>query len=137
VSQLSGYLLDAYYLISRVRSLSIILDDVKIVLPQRDLTSKQRKELVDIFVGCYNVLNTLKETLGKYEELDSDSKGYDPKSFSFKVRRGWKRLRWEPNDVKELRSRIALSISLLDAFNGRLTKYFSSPLLRRAELKIS
>jgi hypothetical protein len=129
VSQPSDYLLDAYCLISRVRSLSIILDDVKVVLLQRDLTNKQRKELVDIFVGCYNVLNTLKETLDKYKELDSNSKGYNPKSFSFKVRRGWKRLRWEPDNVKELWSCIALSISLLDAFNGRLTKYFSSPLL--------
>jgi hypothetical protein len=128
VSRPSGYLLDAYCLTSRVRSLSIILDDVKVVLPQRDLTSKQRKELVDIFVGCYDVLNTLKETLNKYEELDSDSKGYDPKSVSFKVRRGWKRLRWEPDDAKELRSRIASSKSLLNAFNGQLTKYFSSPL---------
>jgi hypothetical protein len=129
VSRPSGYLLDAYCLISRARSLSIILDDVKVDLLQRDLTIKQRKELVDNFVGCYNVLNTLKETLDKYEELDSDSKGYDPKSFRFKVRRGWKRLRWNSNHVKELRSRIASSISLLDAFNGRLTKYFSSPLL--------
>ena len=129
MSRPSGYLLDVYCLISRIKSLSIILDDVKVDLPQRDLTSKQRKELVDNFVGCYDVLNTLKETLDKYEELDSDSQGYDPKSFSFKVRRGWKRLRWNPNNVKELRSRIASSISLLDAFNGRLTKYSSSPLL--------
>jgi hypothetical protein len=129
VNRPSSYSQDTYCLISRVRSLSIILDDVKVVLPQRDLTSKQRKELIDIFMGCYNILNTLKETLDKYEELDSDSKGYDPKSFSFKVRKGWKRLRWEPDDVKELRSRITSNISLLDAFNGRLTKYFSTPLL--------
>lgn len=125
----SGYLLDAYCLIYRVRSLSIILEDVKVVLPQRDLASEQRKELVDILFGCYNVLNTLKETLDKYQELDSDSKGCDPKSFGFKIRRGWKRLRWEPEDVKELRSRITSNISLLHAFNGRLIKYLSNALL--------
>ena len=110
---------------SRVRSLSIIVEDVKVVLPQRDLTSEQRKELVNIFVGCYNVLNTLKETLDKYQELDSDSKGCDPKSFGFKIRRGWKRLRWEPEDVKELRSRITSNITLLNTFNGQLTRFFA------------
>jgi len=94
-----------------------------VVLPQRDLTSQQRKELVDIFVGCYNVLNTLKETLGKYEELRSDPKSCDPKSLGFKIRRGWKRLKWEPEDVKELRGRINSNVSLLNTFNGRLTKY--------------
>jgi hypothetical protein len=111
-------------LISRVRSLSIILDDIKVVLPQRDLTSERRQELVSIIVGCYNVLNTLDETLGKYQELGSDPKDSDPKSFRFKFRRGWKRLRWEPDDVKELRSRITSNISLLNAFNGQLIRYF-------------
>ena len=128
-SPLSGYLIDAYCLTSNVRSLSIILEDVKVVLPQRDLTSEQRKELVDIFVGCYNVFNTLKEALNKYQELDSDPKCCNTKSFGFKVQRGWKRLRWEPEDVKDLRCRIASNTSLLNTFNGQLTKYLSTPLL--------
>ena len=108
---------------SRVRSLSIIAEDVKVVLPQRDLTSEQRKELVSIFEGCDNVLNTLKETLDKYQELDSDPKCSDPKSFGFKFRKVWKRLRLEPEDIKELRSRITSNITLLNAFNGQLTRY--------------
>ena len=120
----SGYLLDAYCLIYRVRSLSIILEDVKVVLPQRDLASEQRKELVDILLGCYNVLNTLKETLDKYQELDSDPKCSDPKSFGFKFRRAWKRLRLEPEDIKELRSRITSNITLWNTFNGQLTRSF-------------
>ena len=124
MSQPSGYVLDACCLISRVRSLSIILEDVKVVLSQRDLTSEQRKELVSIFVGCYNVLNTLKETLDKYQELDSGPMCYDPKSFGYKFRRGWKRLRLEPEDVKVLRSRITSNITLLSAFNGQLTRCF-------------
>jgi hypothetical protein len=111
-------------LISWVRSLSIIIDDVKVVLPQRDLTSKQSKDLDSIIVGCYNVLNTLNGTLEKYQELASDPKDGDPKSFRYKVRKGWRRLRWEPEDIKELRSRITSNISLLNAFNGQLTRYF-------------
>jgi len=34
----------------------------------------------------------------------------------------WKRLKWEPEDIKELRSRIGTNIGLLNAFNGRLTR---------------
>jgi len=127
VSQPSGYLLDAYCLIFRVRSLSIILENVKAALSQRDLTSEQKKELASIFVGCYNVLNTLKETLDKYQELDSDPMCSDPKSFGYKFRRGWKRLRLEPEDVNVLRNRITSNITLLSAFNGQLTRYFVHP----------
>jgi hypothetical protein len=125
----SGHILDAYWLISRVRSLSIILEDVKVVLSKRDLTSEQRKDLVDIFVGCCDVLNTLDKLLDKYQELGSDPKVCDPHNLSFKVRRGWKRLKWEPEDVKELRSRITSNISLLNVFNGQLHKYLPTPLL--------
>ncbi|KAF2183576.1 hypothetical protein K469DRAFT_690028 [Zopfia rhizophila CBS 207.26] len=108
-----------------VRSLSIVLDDIKVVLPQRDLTSEQRKELVSIIVGCYNILNTLNKTLEKYQELDPDLQNCDPKSFRFTVRRGWKRLRWKPDDVKELRSRVISNTSLLNGFNGQLTRNVS------------
>lgn len=79
---------------------------------------------MDIFVGCYNVLDKLNKILDKYQELGPNDRGCDPKTVGFKVRRGWKRLRWEPEDVKELRSRITSNISLLNAFNGRLTRYF-------------
>ncbi len=76
--------------------------------------------------GCHNVLTSLNKKLEKYQELGSDSKG-----FCCNVRTGWKRLRWEPGEVKELRSRITSSISLLTAFNGRLTRYLSNILLMR------
>jgi hypothetical protein len=75
-------------------------------------------------VGCYNVLNTLNKTLEKYQELSPDPKAGDAKSFRFKIRKGWKRLRWEPEDVKELRSRLTSNVSLLNTFNGQLTRYF-------------
>jgi Cdc6-like AAA superfamily ATPase len=38
------------------------------------------------------------------------------------VKRVWKRLKWEPEDITELRSRISSNIDLLNAFNGRLTR---------------
>ena len=76
-------------------------------------------------MGCCNVLNTLKETLDKYQELDSDPKCSGTKSFGFKFRRVWKRLRLEPEDITELRSRITSNITLLNTFNGQLTRFFA------------
>ena len=114
---------------SRVRSLSIILEDIKIVLPHRDLTDEQAKELSSIAEGCHNVLKALDITLEKYQELGSDTRDCDLKSFRFKVRRGWKRLVLEPEDLKELRNRITSNITLLNAFNGQLIRYLSTPLL--------
>ena len=122
---------------SRVRSLSIILEDIKIALPHRDLTDEQAKELAGITEGCHNVLKALDKTLEKYQELGSDNKNCDLKSFRFKARRGWKRLVWEPEDLKELRSRITSNITLLNAFNGRVTKYLSTPLLKDERAKHS
>jgi hypothetical protein len=124
----SGHLLDAYSSVSRVRSLSIILEGVKAVLPHRDLTDEQAIELASIAEGCHNVFEALDKTLEKYQELSSDTKDCDLKSFRFKVRRGWKRLVLEPEDLKELRDRITSNITLLNAFNGRVTKYLPTPL---------
>jgi hypothetical protein len=81
------------------------------------LTSQQQTELQDIAEGCRNVLIKLKETLEKYQELDSN-----PKTFGRKTQKVWKRLKWEPEDIKELRSRIISNITLLNAFHGRLAR---------------
>ena len=71
----------------------------------------------DIADGCRNVLDKLGKTLDKYSELKSN-----PESVGKKVKRVWKRLKWEPEDIRELRSRISSNITLLNAFNGRLTR---------------
>jgi len=34
----------------------------------------------------------------------------------------WKKLKWEPEDIRELRGRITSNIALLNAFNGQLTR---------------
>lgn len=123
----NSYTADAYCLIPRVRSLSIILQDVHIISQQRDLTDKQEKELRCIAAGCHNVLSTLDKTLEKYQELGSEPNDGDLRGFPFKVRRRLKRLKWEPEDIKELRSRVITNISLLNAFNEGLIMY--SPFL--------
>jgi hypothetical protein len=100
-----------------VRSLSIILQDVEVVLSEPDLTSLQKTELREIADGCLNVLQKLEQTLGKYGELKSDSR-----RIGKRVKRVWKRLNWEPEDVKELRSRIVTNVTLLNIFEGKIAR---------------
>jgi hypothetical protein len=95
------------------------------MLSERELTSQQKTELAGIADGCCNVLNKLEETLGKYRELSSV-----PQSVSKRVKRVWKRLKWEPEDIQELRSRLSTNISLLNAFNGQLTRDNTVKLVR-------
>jgi peptidoglycan hydrolase CwlO-like protein len=102
---------------NRVRSLSIVLQDVEVVLPERELTSQQKADLHGIADGCRNVLDELEKLLDKYRELESC-----PESVGKRVKKVWKRLKWEPEDIQELRNRISSNITLLNAFNGRLTR---------------
>lgn len=101
----------------RVRSLSIVLQDVEDRLSGPDLDELQEKELRDITNGCCDVLNELKKTLDKYSELKSGHSGAGSRA-----KRIWKRLKWEPDDIKELRSRIIVNVTLWNAFQGRIDR---------------
>ena len=82
----------------------------------RELHNEQKAELKEIANGCRNVLNELEHTLSEYDELKSGSG-----SASTRAKRVWKRLKWEPEDIKQLRSRIGTNVGLLNGFTGRLT----------------
>ncbi|TVY27700.1 putative ankyrin repeat protein [Lachnellula hyalina] len=101
-----------------VRSLSIVLLDVEVFLYNRELRNEQEADLRRIVDGCGNVLNQLEHTLDNYGELRSGHR-----SASKTVKRMWKRLKWEPEDIKQLRDRIGTNIGLLNAF-------FTSGLIR-------
>jgi hypothetical protein len=79
--------------------------------------SQQETELHDITNGCRNVLDKLGKKLEKYRIL-----GSGPATVGKRVEKIWKKLKWEPKDVCELRSRITSNIALLNAFNGRITR---------------
>ncbi|KAG9230435.1 hypothetical protein BJ875DRAFT_385145, partial [Amylocarpus encephaloides] len=49
------------------------------------------------------------------------------------MKRVWKRLNWKPEDITQLRSRVSSNISLLNAFNGRLTRYNVEKLVQHQE----
>jgi hypothetical protein len=98
--------------INRVKGLSNVLRDIEDTFLEHELTVQQEAELQDIANGCKNDLSTLQVKLTEYRELDSTNR----------TRRVWKRLKWEPEDIRELRSRITSNISLLNAFNARINR---------------
>jgi NACHT domain len=112
--------------VNRVRSLSIVLQDVEVVLCEQQLTGQQKVELHVIAESCREVLNTLEKTLGKYHELASASE-----EVGKRARKVWKRFTWGPDEMRELRSRITSNITLLNAFNGRITRDNTAQLLRQ------
>ena len=99
-----------------VKCLSNLLRDLDDIVRDRSLTQKQVVDLKDNLHACKNLLNDLDVTLVKYQILDKNA----ATNLGGKSRRMWKRLRWEPVDVKELRARLASNTSLLNAFLGTI-----------------
>ena len=102
---------------NRVKSLSIVLQDIDDILPARDLTSHQQTELDDIVKHCRCILDELDKILTKFKELDPVAKGAEGKP-----RRVWKRFKWDQKDITALRSRISSNILLLSTFLGRISR---------------
>jgi Cdc6-like AAA superfamily ATPase len=88
----------------------------------------QKRDLEDIDKGCRNVLDDLERILDKNTELSSESG-----SVGKRVKRVWKRLKWDPDDINKLQSRISTNIGFLNAFNGLLTRDKVVKLLRHQE----
>ena len=98
------------------KGLSNVLRDLDDILSNRSLSQKQRVYLQDNLYACTNLLNDLDKTLDDYQILDKSG----PNTLNAKSRRIWKRLKWEPADISELRARLASNISLLNAFLGSI-----------------
>ncbi|KFZ02007.1 hypothetical protein V500_00505, partial [Pseudogymnoascus sp. VKM F-4518 (FW-2643)] len=111
-----------------VRTLSIVLQDAAVTLQNRELDTKQKRDLEDIDKGCRNVLDELQRILDKNIELSPES-GVVGK----RIKRVWKRLYWKQEDIDQLRSRVITNISLLNAFNGRLSRDNVAKLVQHQE----
>lgn len=99
--------------INRVRNLSIVVNDAKIDLSSTALSSEQETELEEIAASCRNVLTGIEKTIERYSAINAPHGSY---------KRAWKRLRWEPDDVRDLRNRLCSNVGLLNAINGRITR---------------
>ena len=112
--------MDAHCSSNSVKLLSNVIRDVDDILPERELSSQQKKELDEIAGGCYHVLSQLKEKLDENQELASKAKGIRGKS-----QKMWRRFQWDQTEIDQFRGRIGLNITVLNTFLGRITRWLS------------
>ncbi|OAL04266.1 hypothetical protein IQ06DRAFT_96048 [Phaeosphaeriaceae sp. SRC1lsM3a] len=113
-----------------LRSLSIVLTDAEVTISEQDLSLQDKANHQDVLDSCQRALRKLEHTIDKYSELGSQQT-----SIGSKLKRAWKRLSIEPEDIRELRSNINVNITLLTAFTGRLTRDNTVRLVRYQEDK--
>jgi hypothetical protein len=101
--------------LNRVKSLSNVIRDVEDTMRARELTDQQKMTLHGILNGCHNTLEALDKVLDEYYILDTRTK-----SFGGKTLKVWKRLKFEPDDIRDLRSRISANVGLLNSFSSVL-----------------
>lgn len=124
--------------IVRVRSLSILLTDLEIILSENDLTKEQQTKLREVSNTCEKVLCELEDAIQKYHELQG-RKTHDL-DLGRRVERAWKCLKWEPEDIRQLWERLVSNITLLSAYlegvyrlSPRRSQFFGSCL---SEIKV-
>ena len=96
--------------------MSSALLSLKDIVSERNLPLQQQEKLSDIAKGCQDVLDDLSVTLDRYQVVNA-ALGDLNKC----VKRAWKRLQFEPEDVKDLRQRVTANIAMMNAVVATLT----------------
>lgn len=94
--------------IHRVRRLSIIIQDVETYIPN----ASQKDKLEQIANECKELIQDIWTVIGKYREIGQSSS----------IKHAWKRLKLDPEDVRELRDRVCSLVESLTAINVRITQ---------------
>ena len=97
---------DYVELSSEVGALHNVMKETEELFSQQDLTPQQANRLLACQQGCEKVLNDLDGLLVKYESLGTKS------------RRTFDRIGFWTHDMSDIRSRLNVNVSMLDAFNS-------------------
>lgn len=106
-----------------VRSLSIVIQDAYANLDH--MSEGHAADFSEIIDTCQSLLHKLESMMSKWSVISDTSK-------SKTARRLWKRLRWEPNEISDLRTQITSKITLLNAFNDQATSQNVAKLMHRS-----
>lgn len=101
----------------RLRNFSIAAQDVDVAVAGCELSAQQEAQLQRIGVSCKGLLSDLEKETGKYKNLQPGSNASNRSA-----RRLWDRLRWEPDDIRDIRLRIISMTSLLNTVLGGLAR---------------
>jgi hypothetical protein len=99
--------------------------DAQVTASERYLSPEDKKGLQTIRDSCQNILEELERTLNKYTELEVPQTGV-----SRTVKRVLKRLSFDPEYIRNLRSRANDNISLLNVFISRRIRDDTVKILR-------
>jgi hypothetical protein len=98
-----------------LKSFSVALRGIEDVWIERELSLEQQTELHDIANGCQGVLDSLNTILERYQSLNSRHN-----DIGDKMRKAWKRWKWDQKDIEKFQNRIVAHTTLLNAFHGAL-----------------
>lgn len=91
-------------------------------MPGRKLSQKQAQDLASLVQRCRDVLTELDTILKKHGIIASK-----PQCFRAKSQRAWNKIRWDQDEIRELRRRITSNTSLLNTFTiSHLTQVSSA-----------
>ncbi|KAF5242673.1 hypothetical protein FANTH_8582 [Fusarium anthophilum] len=114
---------------NEMRSLSIVLGDVDVCVSDSELTEKDRKNLLETARECRIILEELLDIVITNRVLDIQSSVGTGNI----MKRVWKRLKWDPDDIRDIRGRISSNVSLLNAFLHRMARNNTAKLLQYVE----
>jgi Cdc6-like AAA superfamily ATPase len=90
-----------------------VLGDIDVSLAVHEVSEEQNSNLNGIRESCHRVLEDSRKELSRYVSLES--KGG---SLNERTKRIWKRVKWEPDNIRDLRGRITANIVALNSFTG-------------------
>ncbi|KAL6808783.1 ankyrin repeat-containing domain protein [Trichoderma camerunense] len=110
-----------------VRGFSIVLQDIEANCTE--LSPEQSQEYQSVVTSCKHLLVQLKKTLDNYAGVAEA--GETGKKAA--IKRVWKRLKWEPDDIRDVRSQISVKIATLKSLNDQVTNHNIVKLVRHQE----
>ena len=79
----------------------------------------QTQDPSSLIQACHELLDKLNALVNNYNMLAADKKSA---SFEDKFRNGSKKLGWDQDEIRDLRSRIVSNVTLLNVFNSNLVR---------------
>ncbi|OPB36014.1 hypothetical protein A0O28_0111800 [Trichoderma guizhouense] len=110
-----------------VRGFSIVLQDIEANCTE--LSPERSQEYQSVVTSCKHLLVRLKRTLEEYSGIAKDDKTGKRTA----IKRVWKRLKWEPDDIRDIRSHISVKINTLRSLNDQVTSHNIVKLIRHQE----
>ncbi|KAI1849949.1 hypothetical protein JX266_004328 [Neoarthrinium moseri] len=102
---------------SEVRNLDIVLHDVDTFLDEHDLVQAQEESLGEVISNCRGTLEDIHRVLNTFSALELKEDGIRKRA-----RRVWQRVKWEPEEIRDLRSRVTSNVTALNAFTTSYTR---------------